>query len=342
MTKRPNAAIIGESCDSLVGFSKDKPPLRQSLYILQESLFSLQEEQEVVNLWKAMEFLDQCAIRKLPITEDLIKKLHEIIQGISGGRRPVVSEYRKEQNKVAEERTRALVYLPPEYQDVPILMEDLVAWVNQPEQQQLPAPIKAGIFLWQFLTIHPYIDGNGRTARSLATYILRQQGLWLKGLFVLESYYDRNLDGYYRNIQMGLHHNYYFGRNDCDLTPWLNFFIDGLAEVFQEAAELVKQKSQSFLAVEPDLLRKLDSEQKIVFAQLAYKTNVLTTTDIGKLLGLGERSVRVRIKKWRADSFVRPRDDAPQRIRSIILTPEYEEVAQTIRENPDKFRYLFG
>lgn len=124
------------------------------------------------------------------------------------------------------------------------------------------------------------MDGNGRTARALVTYILRQHGLWLKGLFILESYYDRHLDGYYRNLQMGLHHNYYFGRNDADLTPWLSFFIDGLAEVFQKADELVKEKSQSYLAVEPELLRKLNPEQKTIFAQLAFKSPVLTTSDI--------------------------------------------------------------
>lgn len=300
------------------------------------------EEQEVVNLWKAMEFLDQCAARKLPITEQLIKKLHAIIRVISRGRRPTISEYRTEQNAITDQRTGEIVYLPPEPHDVPALMEDLVAWVNQPETQQIPVPIKAGIFMWQFLTIHPYIDGNGRTARALATYILWQHGLWLKGLFILESYYDRHLDGYYRNLQMGLHHNYYFGRNDADLTPWLSFFIDGLTEVFQEAAELVKEKSQSYLAVEPELLRKLNPEQKTIFAQLAFKSPVLTTTDIAKLLNLADRSVRVRVKKWIEDGFIRPRDEEAQRVRSIILTPEYEELAETIRENPDQYRYLFG
>lgn len=320
------------------GTRLDERQLREAL---QKSRVT-SEEQEVVNLYKAMEYLDQCAARRLPITEDLIKKLHAIIRVISGGRRPTISEYRTQQNKVAEERSGALVYLPPEYKDVPILMEDLVAWVNQPEQQQLPAPIKAGIFMWQFLTIHPYMDGNGRTARALATYILRQHGLWLKGLFILESYYDRHLEGYYKNIQMGLHHNYYFGRNNCDLTPWLSFFIDGLAEVFQEAAELIKARSQSFMVVEPDLLRKLDNEQKTIFTQLAFKSTVLTTTEIGKLLGLGDRSVRERIKKWISDGFIRPRDEEPIRVRSIILTQEYEELAEEIRKNAEQYRYLLS
>lgn len=236
-----------------------------------------------------MEFLETCEKRKLPITEDLIKKLHAIIDVISSGKRPKLTQYRTLQNKVGEKGTRRIAYLPPEPQDVPSLMEDLVAWVNSPENKEVPAPIKAGVFLYQLVTIHPYMDGNGRLARALATYILRLGGYGLNGIFVLEKYYDRNLQGYYDNLQMGLHHNYYFGRNDANLTPWLDFFIEGLAEVFQDAANIVKEKSTEFTTVEPKLLRTLDVYQRTVFAQLAFKFNYLTTTDLTKriLLKLG-------------------------------------------------------
>ncbi|WP_052300542.1 Fic family protein [Kyrpidia tusciae] len=192
------------------------------------------------------------------------------------------------------------------------------------------------------MTIHPYVDGNGRTARALATYLLRQHDLWLKGLFVLESYYDRNLEGYYKNLQMGLPHNYYFGRNDADLTPWLDFFIEGLAEVFREAAELVRRKSLSFMAVEPDLLRRLDPSQRVVFAQMAFRTPVLTTSDLAKLLNLRDRTVRERLKRWIAEGFLRPRDEHAKRIRSLVLTEGYEELAKAVREDPERYRYLLG
>jgi len=127
------------------------------------------DEQEVYNLGKAMEFIDKAGKRKLPITEDFVKKLHSIIDVIPSGRRPKMSPYRVQQNKVGEKGTGRIVYLPPEPQDVPVLMEELIAWVNNPENIIIPAPIKAGIFLYQFLTIHPYMDGNGRTGRALAT-----------------------------------------------------------------------------------------------------------------------------------------------------------------------------
>lgn len=113
-----------------------------------------------------------------------------------------------------------------------------MAWLNSRENVDLPAPLRTGIFVYQFLSIHPYIDGNGRTGRALASYMLRQ-GLGIENLFVLEKYYNRNLSSYYENLQLGLHHNYYFGRNDADLTPWLNFFITGVREALQDALNTI-------------------------------------------------------------------------------------------------------
>ncbi|MDA8234272.1 MAG: Fic family protein [Clostridia bacterium] len=298
------------------------------------------EEQEVHNLWKAFEFLEKCESRKLPVTEELIKKLHATIQVILSGRRPKLSEYRIIQNKVGEKGSGKIVYLPPEPQDVVGLMEDLVAWVNDLDNANMPSPLKAGIFLYQFLTIHPYLDGNGRTGRALATYILRMAGLGLKGLFVLERYYDRNLKGYYDNLQMGLHHNYYFGRNEADLTPWLEFFIVGLAEVYQEAAEIVKIKSAEFTAIEPKALRELDVYQKPVFAQLVFKYEQLTTTDLRRLTGLADRTVREKVKKWIENGFLIPADPKAQRIRAVKLAPKYQKLADEISIEPDRYRYL--
>lgn len=298
------------------------------------------EEQEVYNLWKAMEYLGGCEKRKLPITEDLIKKLHAIIDVKSSGRRPTISQYRTIQNKVGEKGTRKIVYLPPEPQDVSLLMEDLVAWVNGSNQSNLPAPIKAGVFLYQFLTIHPYLDGNGRTGRALATYILKLGGFGLKGLFVLEKYYDRNLKGYYDNLQMGLHHNYYFGRNDADLSPWLDFFISGLAEVFQDAAKIVKERSAEFLAVEPKLLRSLDIYQRTVFAQLAFKFNYLTTSDLRRLTGFADRTVRDKVKTWIEVGFIEPSDPNAQRIRAVKLTKKYQKLADEIAKEPERYKHL--
>lgn len=312
---------------------------RAALYSKKEQIEEV-EEQEVFNLGKAIDFLDDCTDRNVPITEEFIKHLHAIIRIIHSGRRSKYSEYRTEQNQVGKKNEDGF-YLPPEASDVIELMQDLVTWINSKTTQEVPAPIKAGIVMWEFLTIHPYMDGNGRTARMLATYILKRAGLSLKGLFVLENFYNRNLKEYYKNLQMNLHHNYYFGRHDCDITQWLEYFISGLAEVFVTAAKVVEEKSLEYTRIEPELIRCLDADQRIVFSMLAFQYNWISTSDLRKCLShLSDRTIRDRIKKWINQGFIQPRDTHKERIRSYVLSPKYKKLAIEVSKEPDKYSYL--
>lgn len=299
------------------------------------------EEQEVYNLMAALQTIEEWERKHAPITEDRVQELHAIIRVISGGRRSKRSEYRDEQNQVGK-RNQSNFYLPPEPKDLPGLMEDLITWINAPEQLSLVTPIKAGIILYQFLTIHPYMDGNGRTARMFATYIMRRGGLGLKGLFVLERYYDRHLSLYYDNLQMGLHHNYYFGRNDADITRWLEFFLDGVAEVFQETAEIVRAKNLEYTSVEPEMLRYLDAEQRVVFGYLTLKQDTASTTDLHRLLRMSDRTLRDRLKLWIGNGFIVPANEDAKRMRSIRLAPKYRELAKLIQEEPERHTYLLA
>ncbi|QJC50455.1 Fic family protein [Paenibacillus albicereus] len=298
----------------------------------------IEKEQEVYNLMKALEFLDDAESRELPITEEWVKKLHAIIK-ISRGGRPRLSEYR-EQQVVVGRRNEAGFYMAPEPSDVPVLMEDYVAWLNSPETHKLPAPIRAGIAMWQFLTIHPYMDGNGRTARMIATYILRRGQFGLKKIFVLEKFYDRNLSDYYQALQMGLPHNYYFGRHDADVTQWLEYFMEGLAEVFTQAAEIVQEKNKELLHVEPEPIRRLDMDQRKVYRQLIFKQEEVSVSEIMTLLDMRDRTAREKVKQWIASGFLQPRDPNAQRVRTVILTETYEELAKEIRENPKQHSYM--
>ena len=116
-------------------------------------------------------------------------------------------------------------------------MAALVEWVTRAEKEGLPVPLIAGLAHYQFVTIHPYYDGNGRTARLLATFILHRGGYGLNGFFSLEEHHARDLEGYYRSLAVHPHHNYYEGRRDADLTPWLEYFARTLAGVFTAAKD---------------------------------------------------------------------------------------------------------
>src|SRR5207302_4501657 len=117
--------------------------------------------------------------------------------------------------------------------DVPGLVKEMVGWVNASlAQQELPVPVVAALAHYQFATIHPYFDGNGRTARLLTTLILHRSGYGLNGIYSLEEYYASNLNGYYSGLAVGKSHNYYFGRAEGDVTPFIEYFCLGMAAAF--------------------------------------------------------------------------------------------------------------
>ncbi|MNO91436.1 hypothetical protein D3C76_829790 [compost metagenome] len=120
----------------------------------------------------------------------------------------------------------------------------------------------------------------------------------------------------------------------------MEFFIDGLAEVFQEAANIVTEKSVQMTRIEPELIRKLDPQQRMVFAQLTFKQDTLSTSEMRELLRLSDRSIREKVSHWREEGFIEPRDQDAQRVRSIKLSYEYEMLAQEIRHEPDKFAHF--
>jgi len=175
---------------------------------------------EVRNYWQALLRVEEWAARKAPLTEDLIRRLHGLIER---GQRARPTPYRDGQNVIRDSESGALVYLPPEAGDVPSLMAALVDWVREAEAEGLPVPVIAGLAHYQFVTIHPYYDGNGRTGRLLATFLLHRGGYGLQGFFSLEEHHARDLAAYYNSLATHPHHNYYEGRDEADLTPWLEY-----------------------------------------------------------------------------------------------------------------------
>ncbi|HSF39877.1 MAG TPA: Fic family protein [Thermoanaerobaculia bacterium] len=191
---------------------------------------------EVRNYWNALLRVEEWAARRADLTEDLIQRLHALVEH---GPRARPSPYRDGQNMIRDSESGAIVYLPPEARDVPGLMASLVEWVHRAEEERLPPPLIAGLAHYQFVTIHPYYDGNGRTARLLATFLLHRGGYGLNGLFSLEEHHARDLAAYYNSLAIHPHHNYYEGRDTADLTPWLAYFVDTLAVVFEATQEEV-------------------------------------------------------------------------------------------------------
>src|SRR5207245_842140 len=150
--------------------------------------------------------------------------------------------YRTEQNVIRDSRTNRIVYMPPEAKVVPVLMAEMVAWINT--MDELPVPLRAAITHYQYATIHPYYDGNGRTARLLTTLILHLGGYGLRGIYALEEYYARDLKSYYEALTVGPSHNYHLGRAEADITGWIAYFIEGMATSFERVQTQARREAQ--------------------------------------------------------------------------------------------------
>jgi Fic family protein len=218
--------------------------------------------------------------------------------------------------------------MPPEAGDVPGLMADLFAWINSHlADRELPAPLVAALTHYQYATIHPYYDGNGRTARLLTTLVLHRLGYGLKGIYSLDEHYARNLADYYAALTIGLSHNYYLGRVEADLTGFLEFFCrsmaDALASVRARAVG-VSDRPGGRHADDAADLRRLDPRQRRVL-ELFRDSATVGTADMAACLGISPRTMTALVKRWLDAGFLEI-DDPSRKRRTYRLTARYEQL----------------
>jgi len=214
------------------------------------------EETEVRNHYVALTKVEIISQTARVLTEKHIQTLHSIVE--AGKRR--VSKYRDGQNVIRDSITRDIAYMPPESKDVPVLMRDMVEWINQSiDEGELLIPIIAALAHYQFVTIHPYSDGNGRTGRLLTTLVLHMNGYGLKGIYALEEYYAVNLPAYYNALSVGESHNYYLGRAQADVTDFVDYFCVGMAESFRRVRKKAEEGKNGEAVDQSQLLRMLNT-----------------------------------------------------------------------------------
>ena len=276
---------------------------------------------EVRNYYRAIEDVERLAQRTDPIAEADIRHLHGLV--IDG--RPSPTPYRDGQNVIRDSLSGGIVYMPPEAKDVPALMADLVDWISRElDRNELPAPIIAALAHYQYATVHPYYDGNGRTARLLTTLILHRAGYGLKGIYSLEEYYAQNLTEYYEALAAGPSHNYYFGRAEADVSRFVAYFCQGMAEAFSAVRAQAVQAARRGAQDRSPLLRQLDPRQRRLLA-LFRGQGTATTEEIAAHLGLSPRTVVALCRAWLSSGFLSLHDPS-RKNRSYQLGPDYERL----------------
>src|SRR3990167_5486402 len=203
------------------------------------------DAKELLNYREAFELVSNYVGDGEPITEGLIREIHKrLVQGVRGDS-ATPGLYRKIQNYVVNSKTKDVIYTPPPVYEISPMMQALVDWLN--EEEDIHPVLVSGIAQFQLVHIHPFLDGNGRTARLLSTLCLYRKGYDFKKLFTISEYYDQNRTDYYKAIQS-------VRENNMDLTGWLEYFSEGLAVQLREIKNLGKQAiKQSLLTKEHHL-----------------------------------------------------------------------------------------
>ena len=230
-------------------------------------------EKEVLNYNEALSELNNILKRAENVTFDLklVLKIHSfVIKGLLDTSRS--GNFRQEPVFVNDPKLRKTIYWPPDQKDVPGLINDLLQFVEE-NKEKLDPIILAGIFHKQFVIIHPFIDGNGRTVRLATKVLLARMGLDTFNLFSFENYYNKNVSRYFQNV--GVSGNYYDIKDSIELTGWLEYFTEGILDELYRV-----EKELEAAGATPDTALKLHHKKIISFIE---KNGFITDKDYAKL-----------------------------------------------------------
>lgn len=216
----------------------------------------------------------------LPISNRLIKNIHAILLNSVRGETKQPGEFRKSQNWIGGVNLATAYFVPPHHELVPDLMSDLEKFLHN-EEIYVPHLIKIAIAHYQFETIHPFLDGNGRIGRLLIPLYLVSNGLLNKPSLYLSDFIERNKSLYYESLT--------FVRTQNNLTGWLKFFLTAVIETAKNGVDTFKQILT--LKQELDLVivsfgKKSQNAKALI--DFLYQQPIISSADIIEPLGISK------------------------------------------------------
>ena len=230
---------------------------------------------EVKNYRDALYYISKFVEKKQKITAKTILEIHRLTtKNVLD--KDNCGNFRKSKVYVVSRRGNKIIkvsYAGPEAKQVPKLVQDLTSWLNKTKEKNICPVLAAAIAHSEIAAIHPFADGNGRTARLLATLVLYQRGYDFRKLFALEDYYNQNRPAYYKAIHLGKN---YQERMQGDLTNWLEYFTGG----FESEMAGVKEKIIP-LSLDYKMLKKIGGQVYLDKKQIKIIDFMMTMGKVG-------------------------------------------------------------
>jgi len=296
-----------------VGFSLPNPDLFIMMAIRKEALLSSQIEgtqatmtdvltyetwdkvdnlddvQEVVNYIKALHH-GIARLEKLPLCIRVIKECHEILLNSVRGFKKTSGEFRKSQNWIGQSLKNA-IFVPPSESQVPESVGNLEKFINQ--EDSFPLLIKCALIHYQFETIHPFLDGNGRIGRLLIDLFFHRKALLHKPLIYTSLFFKQNRQEYFDRLMMV--------RKNGNFEQWVEFFLKAMLWSLEHAIEKIKQ----ILLLQESLRRKIIKEKKaslrsIQLLDILFASPLTTINDIAEKLGISFQAASEQTKLFLA------------------------------------------
>ncbi len=247
-------------------------------------------EREVLNYNKALLWLDESAKKEPKLDLSLILDIHATVMEklMSASQR---GKIRQEPVFVNDPVERKTVYWPPDHQEVEALMKELLGYVAK-NGKKIDPLVLAGIFHKQFVVIHPFTDGNGRTVRLATKVLLSAMGLNTFNLFSFENYYNQNVSKYFEYV--GVRGSYYDICEQIDFTAWLEYFTDGIIDEFLRVSKTLSEKSITpETIIKPhhqkilEYLKKHDFITDSIYSTITERAKPTRNQDLNRLIDLG-------------------------------------------------------
>jgi Fic family protein len=234
---------------------------------------------------------------KLPISSRLIRSTHKLLLNSVRGEHKLPGEFRTSQNWIGGNSISDARFIPPHHQLVGDLMGDLEKFLNNPDTH-VPDLIKIAIAHYQFETIHPFLDGNGRIGRLLITLFMVQQKILAQPLLYLSTYFEKRKDLYYENLNSV--------RVNNDMTHWIKYFLVGV----EQTAALASQTLSNIIEFKNNIENHARtnygrrSTTAILLIHHLMQNPVVTVDDAARLCNISYKSANEIVKLLCTDGYL--------------------------------------